>query len=241
MSASLEKLLHAIGSLTTWRAALTFISGVTTLRGMMLLYDVLGGGHGGSLGYLAFLIPFGLAGSLHAAIYWALGRWASLGRWKYLLVAVQLQALAVLASYGTHWTGMRGEGVTIEGFEASQTGVVRALRAFDQSDEFVATSMATLAQHSEEQAKIEATRGGSCGVNAGVGKGPRYDLRMDDSATFSDFNKRKGERHSQVRVLVGRVEVMIAKSADEALANRVELRRIVDSAKSLETTRLFRS
>jgi hypothetical protein len=234
MTASLAKLLHALGALTTWRATLTFISSVTTLRGMMLLYDVFGGGHGGSLGYLAYLIPFGLAGSLHAAIYWALGRWASLGRRKYLLLAVPLQALAVIASYGTHWTGMRGESVTIEGFENSQSGVVRALQEFDRSDEFVATSMASLAQHSEEQAKIEATRGGSCGVNAGVGQGPRFRLRMDDRANFSEFNKRVGERRSQIRALVERGEQITASSADEALANRTELRRIVDAAKSFE-------
>lgn len=239
-SMQLQRLVHGISSLATWRVILTLISGVTTLLGMMLLYDVFGSGHGGgSLGFLRFVIPFGLAGSLHAAIFWALGRWAALQRTKYLILALPLQLLAIAASYGTHWTHMRGGSVTVEGFELSQTGIVRALQRFDQSDQFIAAAMAALTQHSEEQAKIEAQKGTSCGMNAGVGQGPRYELRMNDRAVFSEFNKQIAERRSRIRALVERAEQLTAQSADEAVAHRAELRRIVDEAKTFESDPLL--
>lgn len=234
------RLAHFLSSLTTWRVILTLVSGATTLLGMMLLYDFFGSGHGaGSVGFLRYIIPVSLAGSIHAAIFWALDHWATLRRPKYLLIAVPLQILAVVASYGTHWTHMRGGSVTVDEFVSSQTTIVRGIRNFAQSYLAMANETAELAAHSEAQAKIEAETGKSCGTNAKVGKGPRYELRMADRDTYSSFNTEIGARAKQLNELVDRAEKANARSADEAINLVSDLRRIVNETKTFEADPLL--
>ena len=57
LTAAFARALHVVASLELWRVALTLISGITTLLGLMLLYDTLGSEHGGSTGWLRFGIP----------------------------------------------------------------------------------------------------------------------------------------------------------------------------------------
>lgn len=235
-----KSLALIIKSLATWRVALTVVSGLTTTLGLMLLYDVFGAGHSsGTIGLLRYVIPVSLAGALHAAIYWALDRWSALRLHRYLLLALPLQTLAIAASYGTHWTHMRGDSVTIEGFEGSKSEIVRAIRNFAQSDEVIVLATKALSDHSEKQAKLEAQSGNSCVVNAGVGMGPRYDLRMNDRDTYASFNAQIADRRKRIDTLVDQAEKMAAASADEAISHGTELRRIVNEAKSYEADPLL--
>lgn len=234
VAGGLARAFAACGSLTVWRVALTIVSGWTTLVGMMLLYDVFGYDHGGgSIGLLRFVIPISMAGAIHAAIFWALDRWVTMRRRHYFwAIALPLQMLAVGASYGTHWTHMRGASETVGEYLGAQTAIIRGIRSFVQSYQSMAAATASLADHSEKQAKVEAETGTSCGSHAGAGKGPRHNLRMTDRATFSGFNAEISRRRKALEDLVERAEKATAATANDAIGRLGDLRRIVNEAKA---------
>lgn len=233
---SVVQMLHHLLALPVWRVALTIVSFITTTYGLMLLYDTLGvTDHGkGSIGFLRYLIPISVAGALHAAIFWSLTQWVTTRLAKYFfIIAFPLQVGAVGASFGTHWVHMNGGGATTEAFVMAETSTERGIRAFATSDDVVTTQTAALAQYSTAQALIEEKGGGrSCGGIAGDGKGPRYDLRMADRATFTSLNTEIAARKSQVDELVKRATTLTAGSADEAMARLASLRSLVSEAKA---------
>jgi hypothetical protein len=227
--------LHLIAAPELWRILLTLISGITTLLGLMLLYDTFGSEHGSeSAGWLRYAVPVGVAGALHSMIFWALGRWSATRRHRILLVAVPLQILAVLGSYGTHWVHMQGKGETIGAYVLSVNGIDRGLRSFLQSYQMMASATGALADHSDKQAKVEAASGTSCGSQANSGQGPRYALRMADRDTYSEFNGELGKRQKQLETLIEQIAKAGVNTADEALGKLDELRRIVNQAKTFE-------
>lgn len=134
---------------------------------------------------------------------------------------------------------MRGDSVTVEEFKAAQTDVVRPLESFKESNEYLASQSAALAHYSEEEAKIEAEKGTSCGTSAGAKKGPRYALRMEDRDIFADLDKRITERRSEITALVDSAESLTAQSADQAIQHRPDLLRIIDKAKALQSDPLL--
>ncbi len=229
-------------SLMMWKVLLTLVSGYTTVRGLMLLYDTFGSDHGsGSMGWLSFIIPLSVGGATHAIIFWSLGRWVSLRKCVYLLaLAAPLQVIAVATSYGTHWTHMRGASVTIDSFVGVHSAIIRGIHGFVHSYRSMAGAMKSLADHSEAQAKIEEQSGTSCGSHAGAGRGSRYELRMSDRATFASFNTNVSSRQKALEELVGRAEKITAITADDVMGQLGNLRRIVDEAKGFETDALLR-
>lgn len=225
--------LHAMSGLPFWRIVITFISGATTWWGCSLLYDVFGSDHGaGSIGWLKFAIPFGVAGSLHAAIYWALSHWVAAKRYKYLLIAFPLQLAAIAASFGTHWVHMEGGATTQANYRLQQLQTVQDLLGFVQSYQLLADETKSLAQHSDQQAGIEAASGTSCGVKVGDGQGPRYRLRMADKATFTALNAQIAARMDHVADLGRQAMALGASSADDAMAKVSILGGLVAQAKS---------
>lgn len=230
------QVLHDFLSLPIWRVGLTIVSMVTTTYGLMLLYDTLGGdNHGkGSIGFLRFVIPISVGGALHAAIFWSLTQWVATRRAKYFfVVAFPLQVVAILASFGTHWVHMNGGGATTQAFVVAQTSAERGVRVFAASYEAVATLMAALAEHSKARALVEEKGGGtSCGTVAGDGRGPRYDLRMNDRATFTSLNAEVAAKKKDVDELVNRAAALTAGSPDEAMERVTSLRSLVSEAKA---------
>ena len=233
--------LSALKDLELWRLVMVFVSGLTTFIGMVLLYDSLGSGHGNALiGSLRYVIPPALAGTIHAIIYWTLERGATLRRYRFFLLAIPFQLVAIFGSFGAHWTHMRGDSHTVGDFEKSQTAIVRGIQNFVQSYQTMASASSALAQHSIVQAKNEADGpGDSCGAVAGTGRGPRFDLRMSDRDTFSGFNREVAAKVKQLEALAGRAETITAASVAEAMRQRTELRRIVNEAKMFETDPLL--
>lgn len=234
--------LSTLKSLELWRLIMVCVSGLTTFIGMVLLYDSVGSDHGNALvGSLRYVIPPAFAGTLHVMIYYALERGAALRSWKYTLLAVPFQLIAVFGSFGAHWTHMRGNNYTIGEFEGEQTGIVRGIREFVQSYQAMAAATARLADHSILAAKNESEGpGNSCGVTVGTGQGPRFELRMSDRDTFSAFNRDIADRVKQLMALAERAERLSAGSADAAVSRQSELRRIVDQAKTFEADPLLR-
>lgn len=239
LTAALERTLHVIASLELWRVALTVVSGITTLLGLMLLYDTLGGEHGGSTGWLRFGIPISLAGALHAIIFWALQRWSTTRRHWLLAVAIPLQILAIGASYGTHWVHMRGSSEALGSYVATLNSIDRGLRSFQQSYQAIATATNALDEHSEERAKTEAKSGNSCGVKVDSGEGPRHALRMSDRDTYRDFNREVAKRKNEIAALIAQLGKADANSAEEAMSKLGDVRRVVNQAKPFETDPLL--
>lgn len=230
-----ELVAHDLLTPSIWRVALTIVSFVTTTYGLMLLYDTLGvGDHGkGSIGFLRFLIPISVAGALHAAIFYLLTQWATTARAKYFRGALPLQVIAILASFGTHWVHMMGGSATMGQFQTTLDSEQRSIGAFVASYDTIADETVALAAHSNVQATVEKSGGGSsCGMVAGNGKGPRYELRMNDQATFAAFDSEIRPRKAQVDDFAKRAEALTARSADEAMAQLATLRVLVNEAKA---------
>jgi hypothetical protein len=234
--------LSTLKSLELWRLVMVCVSGLTTFIGMVLLYDSFGADHGNALvGSLRYVIPPAFAGTLHVMIYYALERGAALRSWKYTLLAVPFQLIAVFGSFGAHWTHMRGNTYTVGEFEGEQRTIVRGIREFVQSYQAMAAATARLADHSILEAKNEAQGpGNSCGVTVGTGRGPRFELRMSDRDTFSAFNRDIADRVKQLMALAEQAEGLSAGSVDAAVSRQLELRRIVNQAKAFETDPLLR-
>jgi hypothetical protein len=229
----IEELAHDLLDPPLWRVVLTLISLVTTTYGLMLLYNTFTGGSHGSLWFLRFLVPIGIAGILHASIFHLLKQWADTGRRKSLCCALPLQVIAVLASFGTHWLGMAGDRTTLGAYQQALDATERGIITFDASYSTMVTEMAALAAHSQEAARVEEAGGGnSCGDVAGNGRGPRYALRMSDKQTFTEFDSEMRSRKAQVDQFVQRAEALTAGSADQAMARLATLRTIVDEAKA---------
>ena len=228
----LAEFAHAILLLPVWRYALTFVSAYTTCRGLMLLYNVFGADSGTSAGALNILIPIALAGAVHSAIFWGLTNWAHTRRSSFLGIVLVLQLVAILTSYGCHWITMRGGDFTAGLYLTAQTGTERGIRTFTESYSAVGEQMEALAKEASQKAGLEASTGTSCGTEAGDGKGPRYDLRMADQATFSSLNSDLISRRKRLEQLVERVDKLAAGSADDAVAKLPELRRVVNEVKS---------
>ncbi len=233
--AGVEQLAHDLLALPIWRIALTLVSFVTTTYGLMLLYNTLSGTDhsNNALGFLRYVIPISIAGGLHATIFHLLRQWAATARAKYFAAAAPLQVLAILASFGTHWLGMLGGATTTEAFQTAIDGAQRGIGVYAVSYAVMQTETSALAAHSQAAAKVEETGGGnSCGEVAGNGRGPRYDLRESDKATFSEFDSEVRDRKAQVDQFVQRAEALTAGSADEAMARLVSLRNLVNEAKA---------
>lgn len=231
----ISSFVHRLASIDFWRVFLTFVSAVTTWIGMMLLYGAFGGDHGGaSMAWLRFIIPLAMAGSIHAAIFWALRQWIGTKRTSFLALAIPLQIIAIVASYGTHWTGMQGASVTTASYTDAQRDVFRGLMTFVQSYQSLSTETKALSDHSQAEATIEEKNGTSCGTPAGDGQGPRYRLRMADRDTYIAFNMQVAERMSRLQGLANQAEAISATTADDAMVKIGGLRRIVDEAKPYE-------
>jgi hypothetical protein len=242
IAARVKAIIAAIASLSLWKILLTLVSGFTTTIGLMKFYDVLGDDHGtGGMGTLAVIIPITISGALHALIFFALNRWVVLRRRRYLFaIAIPLQIVAVCCSYGYHWTHLRGPMVTAQDYAASQSSVIRSVRAFGASYRSMAGSLGELAAHSEKQAKNEEEVGTSCGTQAGAGRSSRYDLRISDRDRFSGFNAEIARRVTELAGLIESVEKLSASSATQAIANVNKLKRIVDQARGFREDALLR-
>lgn len=237
---ALVRLLAAlVGSVETYRVLLAVVSAGTTWWGITLIYNAIGAGAEGSLGLLKFVLPVAVAGFLHCVIFLSLQRWTSVRRWCYLAFAIPLQALAALASYTTHWVHLNGDAETTGTFTQAQGTTIRGILAFAQSYRTVGDAMERLAQHSTEQARIEATQGTSCQPGAGTGRGPRYDLRMADAATFAEFRTQVAGRLTRIEDLAKRAEALSAGSGADAMAKLPALRRVVDEIKAVEADLLL--
>jgi hypothetical protein len=234
--------LPVLKSLELWRAVMVFVSGLTTFIGMTLLYDSFGGDSGNALvGSLRYVIPPAFAGTLHVMIYYSLERAASLRSWKYVVLAMPLQLIAVFGSFGAHWTHMRGNNYTVGDFAREQTAIVRGIQEFVQSYQAMAAASARLADHSILQAKNEAEGpGNSCGLTVGTGRGPRFELRMSDRDTFSAFSHDIADKVKQLEALAEQAEGVRAGSVDAAVKRQVEFRHIVNQAKLFETDPLLK-
>jgi hypothetical protein len=231
----ISSFVHKLASIDFWRVFLTFVSAVTTWIGMMLLYGAFGGDHGGaSMAWLRFIIPLAMAGSIHAAIFWALRQWVGTKRTSFLALAIPLQIIAIVASYGTHWTGMQGASVTTASYIDAQRGVFRGLMTFVQSYQSLSTETKALSDHSQAEATIEEKDGTSCGARAGDGQGPRYRLRMADRDIYTAFNTQVADRMTRLQSLANQAEAISATTADDAMVKIGGLRRIVDEAKPYE-------
>lgn len=219
-------------SLTPYKVLLTVVSFYTTSYGLIRFYDVLGGhDDGGGMGWLTIIIPLSISSALHALIFWALHRWVSLRRRSYLLLgALPLQIIAVLTSFGYHWTHMRGPAVATEQYSASLSTTIRGVRGFGSSYTSMAGAMRELAAHSQQQAQIEERSGTSCGTQAGAGQGSRYHLRINDRAAFSALDSEIRTRVAGLEAVVKRAEALEAPTATQAIQNLVKLQRIVDEA-----------
>lgn len=234
--------IHFFVSLELWRIVLTLVSAVTTWYGLTLLYDAFGAGHGGSsLGWLGIIIPLAVAGALHAAIYWALGRWSGTRRHQYLFFAVPLQLLAISASFGTHWTHMQGGSVTTADYNRAQASVYQGLAGFVHSYRMLADQTHALSEHSDAEAAIEAKNGTSCSVEAGRGRGPRYRLRMADRDTYQTFNSEIASHMKRLEDLLNAAGGVTAVNADDAIQKMSELQRIVGRAQPFEDDPLLTS
>ena len=125
------RVFSTLKSLALWRLVMVCVSGLTTLIGMVLLYDSFGADQGNALvGSLRYIIPPAFAGTLHVIIYYSLERGASLRNRKYFVAAVPFQLIAVFGSFGAHWTHMRGSNYTVGEFEGEQTAIVRGIHEF---------------------------------------------------------------------------------------------------------------
>lgn len=233
--------LWFVKDLEFWRLVMVSVSGLTTLIGMVLLYDSFGSDHGNALvGSLRYVIPPALAGTLHAIIYCSLERGATLRSVRYVLLAIPFQLIAIFGSFGAHWTHMRGDSYTVRDFEKSQTAIIRGIQSFVQSYRTMANASAALADHSVTQARNEAEGpGNSCGMVAGMGRGPRFELRISDRDTFTAFNREIASKVKQLEALVVRAEAITVASVAAATEHRAELRRIVNEAKMFETDPLL--
>lgn len=223
-----------LGSVVLWRMLLTAISIVTTAYGLMLLYDTFGSGDGNSTGFLKYSVPLGLAGTLHAIIFWSLDRWSSIGGRRFLALAVVLQIAAATASYGTHYIGMRGAAVTVGQYGQAINNAQRNMGVFAGSYNYLVEQAIDLAAHSEKQAKIERETGKSCAADVAPGPGDRYQLRMSDMSTFVGYRTKLESRRDTLKSLVAQVQQLATNSADEAVARRLELNRLVNEAKTFE-------
>lgn len=233
--AGIEQIIHDLFTLSIWRLGLTVVSFVTTTYGLMLLYDTLGGsGHGkGSIGILRYLIPIAFSGALHASIYHVLTQWVATRRRKFIILAAFTQVLAILGSFGTHWVHMAAGDATTKAYVTVESAAEQGIRASAASYSAVAANMGALSEYSKAQALVEEKENGtSCGAAAGSGKGPRYQLRMADRATFTGFNSDVATRKEKVDKLVERVAALTAGSADEAMARVATLRSLVNEAKA---------
>jgi hypothetical protein len=69
LSGRVARVLSTLKSLEFWRLVMVCVSGLTTLIGMVLLYDSFGSDHGNTLvGSLRYVIPPAFAGTLHVMI-----------------------------------------------------------------------------------------------------------------------------------------------------------------------------
>jgi hypothetical protein len=235
--ASSGRAIHNLFALPVWRGVLTLASCVTTVYGLMLLYNSLLGGQDHSVlttaWFLKFLIPFAVGGALHTAIFHILGLGSATGRAKYFAAAAPLQILAILASFGTHWLVMMGNGQTVGAFQDALDATERGIVSFDQSFANMADAMTAVSARSGAEAAVEQKGAGdSCGTAVGSGKGPRYDLRMADRNTFTQLNTQVQARKLQIDAFVQRAQAMTAGSADEAMSRLAGLHNLVDEAKA---------
>lgn len=217
-----------------YRVLLTLVSAATTWWGITLIYDAIGAGAEGALGLLKYVLPVAVAGFLHCTIFWTLYQWTSVRRWRYLALAIPLQALAALSSYTTHWVHLNGDAETAGAFTEAQSTVVRGAIHFAQSYRTVGEAMERLAAHSNAQAEIEERKGNSCQTSAGTGQGPRYDLRKADAAVFSAFQAQVSGRVKRIDELVARIDALTAMTSADAMSNLPALRRALDEIKAFE-------
>jgi hypothetical protein len=242
MGANRNKVLTRLDRLHS--AALDVLLGLSfalsffmSMFGLMMLYDLAGGEKVSTQMAIARLaIPFIGAGAVHVLIFAALRRWRGSRRLRVFFGAVlPLQALAVLVSYGAHWTHFNGTEATLVSYAVALTKADRGVRTFVQSFDYLERQTAALDAHSERQATTEAKDGGTCGGSSGDGRGPRYELRMSDRETFAGFSKDLAARQTQFGELAKSIAALSAKDADAAVRGFAELRRIVDEAKALES------
>jgi hypothetical protein len=205
--------------------------------GLRMLYD-LGGVEqvGSQMAFARISIPFIGAGAVHALIFAALRHWRGSRKSRLFFGAVlPLQLLAVFISYGAHWTHFNGVQATLASYRAALAMTDRAVHRLVQSFDFLERQTSALDTYSQQRADIEAKDGGTCGKDSGDGRGPRYDLRMNDRETFSAFQKDSAARRQQYADLLKRIAGLSATDADAAVRGVAELRRVVDEAKALES------
>ncbi|MCI0598503.1 MAG: hypothetical protein L0Y60_03120 [Beijerinckiaceae bacterium] len=209
-----------------WRRLLIFTSFATTAYGALQLY-VTGTSEEGALGWLAYVIPLVSAGFLHKLIVDWFNVFAREGRPLLLTGAVGLQLIAIMLSFGTHWTHFEGERATIGSFEETQQAIVREIGAERAAFRALAEQAKEIAEYSDERASTELKDGRTCGP-VGAGDGPRRRLRQEDQRIFADARARAEQRLRDLDAIMDGAAALVAHGAHEAARASAELKRIVN-------------
>lgn len=215
-----------------WRCLLIATSFATTAYGALQLYAT-GAAQDGTLGWLAYLIPFASAGFLHKLIVDWFNVFAREGRPLLLIGIVGLQLIAVMLSFGTHWTHFQGGTATISSFEEAQQAIVREIGAERAAFRAFTEQAKEIAEYSEERARTELKDGRTCDPVRG-GDGPRRRLRQEDQRIFADARAQAEQRLRDLDAIMDSAMALVAHDAHEAARASAELKHIVNRMREFE-------
>ncbi len=113
--------------------------------------------------------------------------------------------------------------------QALEQGLDR-LRALDGAYESFASTSLRLATHSEERARVEAARGGTCDVPR-AGPGERTKYRANDAQILGDYGRYFAEKRETLKTIVREAEALYGANVDGDRI--VRLRDVVARANTL--------
>ena len=207
---------------------------IMTAFGFALLYHSFDGRTGDAFEVLLWGMPLALAALLHVFILRALQSWRggrSAGYWRSVAA---LQIIAVLVSYGAHWTHLNAAATMVESFRAAQASVSQSAQAWVAQYAAFAQQMTALADLSTARMSDEDQHGTSCEARAGHGQGERYDLRKADLALFQGLSADVASRLAERRTLADSINKLAVDDASQAAAAAPALRAAIVHARALE-------
>jgi hypothetical protein len=129
---------------------------------------------------LVWPLVLSLAAGFHVlAVAWFFG-FRQTRRWRAALPYLIFSLVFVGFSWSWHWSHFRGAEVAQQDLSSKVEELERTLYTAQTSFALIVGKTEELAAYSDERAREEDKKGGTCGDSAGGTQGKRYWVRMDD-------------------------------------------------------------